>query len=175
MKSEISEQFSIISRYKTLPKKEQLKLLLFLIKDLKGEKRVEGFSALGEELFLIPIGVFSSGKLSALEAMVKFLKEERHLRFTKIGILLNRNVKTIWATYSSVLKKMPEPFPSLNDSVEFPASLICDRSLSVFEHIVVLLKKLGHTNHEIGLLLRRDDRTIWSVYHRAKKKLGVRS
>lgn len=175
MNSEENQQFDIISRYKTLPKDEQLKLLLFLIKDLKGAERLENFSALGKELFLIPVGVFSTGKLSALEAVVKYLKEKRHLRFTKIASLLNRNVKTIWATYSSVVKKMPEPFSSLNDEVEFPAEVIRDRSLSVFEHLVVLLKKLGRTNHEIGLLLRRDDRTIWSVFDRAKKKMGVRA
>jgi hypothetical protein len=52
-----------------------------------------------------------------------------------------------------------------------PLEVVCDREVSIFETIVEFLKdKYGLTYHEIAVLLKRDDRTIWTVYNRAKKK-----
>jgi DNA-binding CsgD family transcriptional regulator len=35
------------------------------------------------------------------------------------------------------------------------------------------LKEERHLSfHEIALILNRDDRTVWTCWHRAKKKLG---
>ena len=126
----------------------------------------------GEEI--LPFGIFSTSKISSLESIVKYLKEVRGLKFSKIAKLLNRSNKTIWATYSQATKKMPEPFGEVRDDVAMPASLIADRSLSVLEQIVSFAKQLGRTNHETALLLHLDDRTIWSVYDRAKNKRAVK-
>jgi len=50
-------------------------------------------------------------------------------------------------------------------------SILKDRNLSVLENIVSYLKDtLGFRYHQIAVMLNRDDRTIWTVYHRAKKK-----
>jgi uncharacterized protein (UPF0371 family) len=58
-----------------------------------------------------------------------------------------------------------------------PVSVLCDRNISLFETMVEYLKEIkGLTYHEIAVLTNRDDRTIWTVYNRAKKKrnrLGV--
>ena len=55
--------------------------------------------------------------------------------------------------------------------VYLPSSIFKDRTLSVLEVMVEYLKeKLNLSYHEIALLLNRDDRTIWTVYQRAKKK-----
>lgn len=44
-------------------------------------------------------------------------------------------------------------------------------SLAVLESIVLYLKdERGLSYHEIGVLLNRDERNIWTVYSRAKKK-----
>ncbi len=52
-----------------------------------------------------------------------------------------------------------------------PLSLLRDRSVSILESIVKYLKeKKKLTYHEIAVLLNRDDRTIWTVYNRARKK-----
>ncbi|MBU0980905.1 MAG: sigma-70 region 4 domain-containing protein [Nanoarchaeota archaeon] len=56
-----------------------------------------------------------------------------------------------------------------------PISVLRDRSLKPLEAIVEYLKDIqGLTYHEIAELLNRDDRTIWTVYNRAKKKRGSR-
>ena len=52
-----------------------------------------------------------------------------------------------------------------------PTYILKDRSVSVLEAIVEYLKDNEKLSlHEIALLINRDDRTIWTVYDRAKKK-----
>ena len=55
--------------------------------------------------------------------------------------------------------------------IEIPTYLFRDRSVAVLEALVEYLKDVkGLTYHEIALMLNRNDRTIWTVYDRAKKK-----
>ena len=55
-----------------------------------------------------------------------------------------------------------------------PSSILRDRTISVLEAIVEYLKdKKQLTYHEIALLLNRNDRTIWTCYHRVQKKRKV--
>jgi len=52
-----------------------------------------------------------------------------------------------------------------------PVSVLSDRTLSVLEAITEYLhEKRSLTFHEIAVLTKRDDRTIWTCYSRAKKK-----
>lgn len=55
--------------------------------------------------------------------------------------------------------------------VGIPVSILKDRKLSALEAISEYLKETLNMNyHEIAVLMNRDDRTIWTVYNRAKKK-----
>ena len=52
-----------------------------------------------------------------------------------------------------------------------PLAVLHERRLSVFESIVEHLKDVqGLTYHQIAELTARNDRTIWTVYDRARKK-----
>ncbi|MBW2979782.1 hypothetical protein KY360_00010 [Candidatus Woesearchaeota archaeon] len=124
---------------------------------------------------LLPNTVFFDTNLAILEAVVEYLKEEKGLNYRQIGLILNRDERNIWTIYSRVRKKreitkrISAPKPRLS----VPISVLKDRSLSGFEAIVEWLKdhkKLSF--HEIGILLNRDERNIWTVYHRAKFKRG---
>ena len=54
---------------------------------------------------------------------------------------------------------------------EIPSFVFRDRSVAVLECMVEYMKdSQGLTFHEIAVLLNRDDRTIWTVYRRAKLK-----
>lgn len=56
-------------------------------------------------------------------------------------------------------------------SIDIPSIIFRDRNLKVLEVLVEFLKEVKGLNyHDIGLLLNRDERTIWTVYSRAKKK-----
>lgn len=53
-----------------------------------------------------------------------------------------------------------------------PVSVIAERKMSVLESIVYYLKtEYSLSYHDIALIIRRDDRTVWTVYQRALKKL----
>ncbi|GAF99559.1 unnamed protein product, partial [marine sediment metagenome] len=57
--------------------------------------------------------------------------------------------------------------------LNIPSYIFKDRTLSVLEAIVKYLKEERMLSyHEIAVLLKRDDRTIWTVYNRVKKKHG---
>lgn len=138
-----------------------------------------------EEENSVPILIFDNDKLGALEAIVKYLKENRDLSFKKISILLNRNEKTVWATYFNAKKKLPGKFELERDYlktckgkykkellwIRAPLSIFRDRKLSVLESVVKFLKEEHDLKyHEIAVLLNRDDRTIWTTYKRGLKK-----
>lgn len=56
-------------------------------------------------------------------------------------------------------------------NVAIPSSIFRDRSLSVLEVMVEYFREIkGMKYSEIARLLNRDDRTIWTVYKRAKEK-----
>jgi hypothetical protein len=54
----------------------------------------------------LPINIFQNRKLGMLEAAVVYLKEELSLSNNKIANMLNRDNRTIWATYSKAKKKL---------------------------------------------------------------------
>ena len=70
---------------------------------------------------------------------------------------------------SDIIKKSSSKIENL---AFVPLSIFKDRSLSVLETLVYYLKDSGFTFKEISLLINRDQRTIWTVYSRAKRKKG---
>jgi len=64
----------------------------------------------------------------------------------------------------------------MNDrgSLKIPTSIFKNRTLSVLEAMVVYLKdKRGLNYAQIGRLLNRNDRTVWTCYKRALQKLVI--
>ena len=56
--------------------------------------------------------------------------------------------------------------------VNIPSFIFHDRDIAALEAVVVYLKDSYGLNYaQIANLLNRDDRTIWTTYQRAKKKL----
>ncbi len=53
-----------------------------------------------------------------------------------------------------------------------PLEIFRDRTLAPLEAVSLYLKdKKGMSYHEIAVLLNRNDRTVWTCYNRARKKL----
>ncbi|MFC1691823.1 hypothetical protein ACFL0W_06615 [Nanoarchaeota archaeon] len=127
-----------------------------------------------KEEILIPISIFNNPSLSALETVVKFLKENKNIRGVDIAKLLKRNDKTIYTTYNKTSKKLFEQFPEqLIAESEFfiPVSAIADRTSAPLEALVKFLKdKLNLRFVVIAKLLNRDPRTVWTVYNRKKNQ-----
>ena len=121
-----------------------------------------------DELFL-PDFIFSK-RLSSLEAISKYLIEGCGLSIKEASILLGRTNKNIWYAYNSSKKKSIR-FIWKKAGFVVPTAVLQNLDLSVLENIVVYLKEeLDLTYHKIADILKRDDRTIWSVYNNANKK-----
>ena len=107
----------------------------------------------------------------ALEVICKYLKEELDFSFSKIALLLNRDSRTIWTSYNNAARKRKENLLVKESKFFIPVSIFTDRQFSVLEAIVSYLKEKFNLRYsEISVLLNRDERNIWTVYNRAKKK-----
>ena len=126
---------------------------------------------------LLPLSIFQNDVLSGLEAVTKYLRENSSLRCCEIAKLLNRSQKTIWDAYQSSQQKMQKQFAfaSAGHGTSIPSQVLCDRSVGVLESIVEFLRdELNLRYCTIALLVNRNQRTVWTVYQRAKKKRNVK-
>ena len=122
---------------------------------------------------LIPVSIFVK-ELSGLEIIVTFLKENQLYSNKEIAKLLNRSEKTIWQAYSFARKKYSSKLTYDEHSLLVPVTIFQKRKLSILESLVNYLKENFNMKYsEIGLLLHRDQRTIWTVFNRCEKKLGA--
>jgi hypothetical protein len=48
----------------------------------------------------VPVSVFADRDISALEALVKYLKDTCDFSYHEIAVLLNRDDRTIWTTHN---------------------------------------------------------------------------
>ncbi len=133
----------------------------------------------------IPVGLFRS-KLGPLEALVRYLKDVLEYTFAQIGRLLSRDETTIWTTYHNSMKKSDKVIVDLEmkevdfDSLKVkqeelivPLSIFAERKLSVLESLCLYLQENFKMNYKgMGVLLDRNERTVWTVVSRARKKLG---
>ena len=121
------------------------------------------------EDLLIPLNIFEQRPLTILESLVLYLRDKEQLKFLQISKLLNRARRNIKKAYANAnLKKTEEAKVSAK---AVPVSIFSNTKLSPTESLVSHLKeKLSLTYHEIAVLLSRNDRTIWTVYSRSRKK-----
>ena len=68
-------------------------------------KKKKGKFVLKETRFYFPISIIYNRKLSVLESIVKYLKENYNLTYHQLALLVNRDDRTIWSTYNNALKK----------------------------------------------------------------------
>ena len=67
----------------------------------KSKKRIE----IKKGLVGIPFEILRNKKLSTLELVVRFLKDEIGMSFNSIASRLNRDYKTVWTSYNRASKK----------------------------------------------------------------------
>ena len=145
----------LFSRLTSLSKPEKLEVISFLTEQLKEN--------------VLPIFIFNSS-LSALETIVKYLKEEHNLSYVEISRLLNRSNKTIWITYQRAKKKMPKKLVG-KSQILIPVEIFQNRKFSVLESLASYLKQeQGISYKDIAKLINRNYRTVLTVYRRFRKK-----
>ena len=167
VRSEKSREFDSSKFYKD----EDVRVFKVLLEQVKRKHHISAkdIPQFIQEEILIPTTIFTK-KLSPLETDVKYLKENLDLNYSKIAELLGRNRKTIWQAYKNAAKKLPGYLKPTETEYNLPVSIF-RTDLSILEAVVVYLKdKFRLSYHQIGQLLKRDERTVWTVYHRAQIK-----
>ena len=146
----------LFSGLKSLSKPEKIEIISFLTEQLKEN--------------VLPVFIFKNSSLSALETIVKYLKQEHNLSYAEISRLLNRSSKTIWITYQGAKKKMPKKLRGKSD-IFIPVEIFQNRKFSVLENLVSYLKQeQGISHKQIAKLINRNYRTVLTVYRRFRKK-----
>lgn len=152
-----------------------LKVLDLVVNELKQKYELSSADIikLTKQGIMLPLCIFTK-KLSGLETIVKYLKENQNMRLKHIADLTNRDQRTIWGAYDRSKKKHKERF-LIRSCKHIPVSIFRNRNLSVLEAITLYLKEEESLNlSEIARLLKRDPRTIWTVNARLKKKVKKR-
>jgi hypothetical protein len=116
----------------------------------------------------IPAGIFAKN-LGGLEAICKYLKENRGMSYVEIARLLNRDQRTIWTAYKKASKKVSERIEINENDTLLPLSYLGNREYTIIESSIIYLKEKGFRYVEIARLLNRDQRNIWSTYQKATK------
>lgn len=143
--------------------------LLFKELSEKYHKSAADIFNLAQKEILVPVSVFVP-ELSPLEAFAKYLHENSALDYAEIGKISGRDRKTIWQAYKNATAHYPAKFTIADSTHSIPASIF-NSELSILEAVVAYLKDhFSLSYHEIGIMLNRDERTVWTVHSRAKKK-----
>ena len=123
----------------------------------------------------IPVKILQFKKISSLEAITKFLRDNKKLPYNTISQLLNRQPKSLASTYNIACKKMPESFSTDidEDKSRIPFTAF-SKNLSILEAICNYLHTQNHTYADISRMLNLDPRTVWTVCNRANKKLKLK-
>ena len=159
-----------IESFPNLDNIEILRKLFINVKKRYHLDSSELLNRLEEKEVLIPASVFSKN-LSSLETIVKYLKENLGLKNKGIAKITKRSVKTIYQAYSSANEKTRKKFEIKEAKYYIPISALTNRRLGVLESVVKFLKENYELNYsEIGRLLGRDPRTIWTAYRRGREK-----
>lgn len=123
------------------------------------------------EYIRFPVSIFKNKKLSGLETLTKYMKENLKLKNIVIARLLHRGPQAIWTTYNNVKEKMPEQLKIPKTGVFIPITAFDNDLYPVLESITKYLKEDLKLNYRtIGELLGRNERTIWTVYQRSIKR-----
>jgi hypothetical protein len=123
-----------------------------------------------DEVTEVPVSIFRIG-LSPLQAIVKYLVENKGHNYSLIAKLLGRDQRTIWNTYTNANSKHPESIVVEDTNYYVDMSVFKNRKLSFLENLCCYLLDTYSLNyHKIALILGKDDRTIWTVCKRAEKK-----
>jgi len=172
-----NEKFQEFLKFQSIYEKVKSKEALKQLKEEKFQEFLK-FQSIYEKIeskdliklqdeILIPTSIFNE-ELSALETICKYLKENLNFTNKKISFFTNKSSKSIWQAYNNSKKKLSSKFQITPSKYFIPISILRTRK-SILGSIILFLKdELNLSYSEVGILLKRDQRTIWTIYNREK-------
>lgn len=123
----------------------------------------------------VPASIFSL-ELSPLQTLVAFLHEVNRQEFKEIAHMINRSYRAVWGAYKQACSDSATTgvvWQNYFDCTYYVPVRSFNDKLSISESVVTYLKSTnGLRIADIARLLKKDQRTVWTVENRAKKKIG---
>ena len=154
----------------SLNKKELTKVIISKLQRRYGVSNGEILEIIENKELQIPASIFSK-ELGALESLARYMKENLNMTYHNIAEKLERDERTIWASCKKSKEKQKEPLKAMKTDIMIPLSIFENKKLTILESAILYLKGKGMRFSEIGKLLERDERNIWTTYSRAIKKM----
>jgi hypothetical protein len=129
-------------------------------------KEIEGIVKTPEKHITIPVKIFGSDT-APFETLCVYLKKKFSFPIKKIAAVTKRSPKTIWTTINNAKEKIV----FYDDGIRVPLEIFCQREKSILESLCSHLSEnegMGIT--EIGMLIRKSPKTVWTVINRAREK-----
>ena len=125
--------------------------------------------ASGVSSVLVDTQIFSDRVYTFSEALVVYLHREGFSN-SEIGRLLGRDGRTVWTLLNRAGKKKASGQKKTLEGTFVPTFVFRNRTLSIMESLIVYLRE-KYSYREIGNLLNRNERTVWTVCKRGMDKL----
>ncbi|MBI1969079.1 hypothetical protein HYS48_00155 [Candidatus Woesearchaeota archaeon] len=122
---------------------------------------------------VIPLSIFTKDTkdLGATEIVVKYLREHLEFSFSQIAEHLRKSERNVRTSYTHAKQKQVGTIQVEESDFFLPLANLQDSKFTVIEHLVVHLREHYQLRFsEIARLLERNERTIWTVYARARRK-----
>jgi hypothetical protein len=131
---------------------------------------IDGYRELATSAPSVPIGIFGNPELGILQALTIYLHEIRNQSFHEIARLLDRNDRTIWASYHQG-KEQGLTQPNANNQLQVPVALFSNRKVGPLQALVYYLRSERKlTRAQIAGLLSRSYTTIYLTEKNAIKR-----
>ncbi|MBU0459267.1 MAG: helix-turn-helix domain-containing protein [Nanoarchaeota archaeon] len=149
---------------------ELVKQVAQLVKSLSQSEKKSLFTKILTEKETLPVSIFR-GKLSGLEAITVYLKDQQKKSVKEISFLLKRKNSTLYNTYTKAKQKLKNQKLDLSDhSVLIPVKIFSNRQISILESLVAYLRDQDLSCKKIAQLLNKSYSTVRTVYTRYQKK-----
>ncbi|MBN1157689.1 sigma-70 region 4 domain-containing protein [Candidatus Woesearchaeota archaeon] len=121
-----------------------------------------------ENSLLIPASIFSS-KDAPFESLCNYLRESFGFPVREIARITKRDSKSIYTTLNNSCGR----HQYVEDGIKVPLSAFCQRKTSILESLCLYLaRKEGLGITEIGKIISKSPKTVWTAIHRARQKGG---
>lgn len=156
-------------------KTEKNKVLLSILNNLKSEFNINSQELvsllMSSDKSMMPVEAFAERKLSVLQSVVKYLKENLEYSNKQIADILNKDSRSIWDAYEKAKTRRSERFEIERTEMPVPLSIFKSNP-SLLESLVLYLKGQGWPNRKIAAVLNRGETTISTIYTRVNKRNG---
>jgi DNA-binding NarL/FixJ family response regulator len=155
-----------------LIKTEKNKVILNILDNLKSEFNVTSRDIIlileSHDRSAVPIEIFAERKLSALQALAKYLRENLDYSNKQISSALKKDSRSIWSAYEQSKTRKKMQFDITKSSMTIPIEIF-SHDQPMLGSLIIYLKEMGWSNKKIAATLKRSATTTSTIFGRMSK------